>query len=333
MSVSLKPLDQQTLVITGATSGIGLATALEAASRGANLVLVARSQADLEEAAARCRERGARVEVVAADVADAAVHELVHDRAHEAFGGFDTWVNNAGVSVYGELRDVPEEDARQLFETNYWGVVHGSLTAARHFRETGASGALINVGSVLSDRAIPLQGHYSASKHAVKGFTDALRMELEKEGVPVSVTLVKPSAINTPYPEHAANHMDREAKLPEPTYAPEVVARAIVRAAERPQRDVTVGAKDGAIAVLGGIAPRLTDRLMEAAFFDQQKGGPVDDSTEGTLHEPAEGDVRVDGTASTVFSASPWTQIQQRPFAALGAAVAAGVALAWVGRN
>ncbi len=330
MSVSLKPLDQQTIVLTGATSGIGLATALAAAERGATLVLAARSDDDLQTAAAQCRAKGAEVETVAADVADAAVHQLIHDRAHERFGGFDTWINNAGVSVYGELKDVPEEDARQLFETNYWGVVHGSLTAAAHFREHGTSGALINLGSVLSDRAIPLQGHYSASKHAVKGFTDTLRMELEKEGVPVSVTLIKPSAINTPYPEHAANHMDREAKLPAPTYAPEVVARAILHAAEHPQRNVTVGAKDGVISVLGGVAPRLTDKLMETAFFGQQKGGPVDGPSEGALHEPTGGDVRVAGTADGhVFQSSVWTQVQQRPFAALGAALVAGVAVAW----
>ena len=330
MSLSLKPLAQQTLVITGATSGIGLATALEAARRGANLVLVARSDEDLTTAAERCSDAGAEVETVAADVADAAVHRLIHDRAHERFGGFDTWVNNAGVSIYGELKDIPEEDARQLFETNYWGVVHGSLTAAAHFREHGASGALINLGSVLSDRAIPLQGHYSASKHAVKGFTDALRMELEKEGVPVSVTLVKPSAINTPYPEHAANYMEKEAALPQPTYDPDVVARAILHAAEHPQRDVTVGAKDGVMAALGELAPRLTDKIMEASFFSQQKKEAPARPSAGTLHEPSSGDVRVEGDAEGhVFQSSVWTQVQQRPYAALGAALAAGVALAW----
>ena len=332
MSVSLKPVDQQTLVITGASSGIGLATALEAARRGANLVLVARSAENLDEAAERCRSLGADVETVAADVADRAVMDLVAERATERFGGFDTWVNNAGASVYGELKDVPEEAARTVFSTNYWGTVHGSLVAAEHFRGRGGEtgGALVNVGSVLSDRAIPLQGHYCASKHAIKGFTDTLRMELEKEGVPVSVTLIKPSAINTPYPEHAANYMDKEPALPTPAYAPEVVARAILSAAERPVRDVTVGAKDGAIAVLGGIAPRLTDKLMQAAFFDQQKQDtPASGDRSGTLQEPEAGSGRVHGNADGhVFQSSPWTQLQTRPYAAAGVALGAGLALA-----
>ncbi len=327
---TLKPLAQQTLVITGASSGIGLATAIEAARRGANLVLVSREPMDLETAAERCRSEGAQVETVAADVADAAVLGLVAERATERFGGFDTWVNNAGVGVYGLLWDIPEEDSRQVFETNYWGTVHGSLTAIEHFRQrTGStSGALINVGSVLSDRAIPLQGQYCASKHAVKGFTDALRMEAEKEGIAVSVTLVKPSAIATPYVEHAANHMDKEPRLPTPAYAPEVAARAILSAAERPLRDVTVGAKDGIVAVLGGIAPRLTDKLMESAFFGQQKKDRPSTGTSGSLHEPIAGDGRIHGDVDGhVFQTSVYTQLATRPKVVAGAALAAVASL------
>src|SRR5213076_34618 len=109
------------------------------------------------------------------------------------FGGFDTWVNNAGVSVYGRIEQVPIEDLRKIFETNFWGVVYGSRIAMEQMKNTGGGGALINIGSTLSDRAIPLQGMYSASKHAVKGFTDALRIELESESAPVSVTLIKPA--------------------------------------------------------------------------------------------------------------------------------------------
>jgi short-subunit dehydrogenase len=323
---TLKPVSEQTLVITGASSGIGLATALEAAARGATLVLVSREPTDLEAAAERCRSKGAEVETVAADVADRATLDLVAERAQERFGGFDTWVNNAGASVYGLLWDIPEEDARQLFETNYWGTVHGSLVALEAFRQrTGTtSGALINVGSVLSDRAIPLQGHYCASKHAVKGFTDTLRMEAEKNGLPVSITLVKPSAINTPYVAHAANHMDREPKLPAPAYAPEVVARAILSAAEKPIRDVTVGAKDGVMAVLGGIAPRLTDKIMEGAFFEQQKADKPANGSRGALHEPIPGDGRLYGDADGhVMQSSAYTQLATRPKVMLGAGLAA----------
>ena len=133
------------------------------------------------------------------------------------------------MSIYGPIADVPLADARRLFETNYWGVVHGSLAAVAQLRERG--GALINVGSVLSDTTMPLQGHYSASKHAVKGFTDALRIELAEEGAPVAVVLVKPSAIDTPYPEHAGNHLGVAPKHQAPVYAPDVVAAAILDAA------------------------------------------------------------------------------------------------------
>ena len=335
MSISLKPVEAQTIVITGATSGIGLATALAAAERGASLVLIARSPERLEAAAAHCRAAGARVETLAADVADQAVLEMAHDRAHEAFGGFDTWVNNAGASAYGLLVDTPMEAARQIFETNYWGTVHGSLVAARHFKEAGASGAIVNVGSVLSDRAFPLQGHYSASKHAIKGFTDALRMELDKEGVPVSVTLVKPNATDTPYPEHAANYMDEEPALPTPAYAPEVVARAILSAAEKPIRDVTVGAKDGVMAALGLVAPGLVDKISVPAFFDQQKSGtPADGDRRGHLFEPPETAGRVRGGADGhVFEHSVWSRAQQNPLAALGVAAAVGALVALVNRD
>ena len=340
MNVRLKPLEDQTLVITGASSGIGLATALEAARRGARLVLVARDPEGLASAHSRCEAEGAQVEHVVADVADHATLELVAERARTRFGGFDTWVNNAGVSVYGELKDVPLDDARGVFETNYWGVVHGSLVAADAFRrrdgeDTRFGGAIVNIGSVVSDRAIPLQGHYSASKHAIKGFTDALRMELEKEGLPVSVTLVKPSAINTPYPEHAGNYMDREAALPEPTYAPEVVARHILDAAEHPVRDVTVGGKDGVMAVLGGLFPRLTDRLMEASFFEQQKGdGPFRGDRSGTIQEPDPGSGHLHGDAEGhVMQSSLYTRAQKHPFVALGVALAAGAAVAALARR
>lgn len=287
MSIRLKKLPDQIMVITGATSGIGLTTARLAAKGGAKLVLAARNESALRDLVQEIRADGGTAEFIVADVG---IEEGVRGIARvavEKFGGFDTWVNNAGSSIYGAMAEVSTEDHRRLFDTNFWGVVYGSLEAARHFRQRGGQPcALINVGSVLSDRAIPLQGMYCASKHAVKGFTDSLRMELEHEGLAVSVSLVKPSSINTPFPQHAKNYMDEEPTLPPPLYSPDVVARAIVHCAVTPERDVTVGGGGKAIAVMGQYAPRVTDWAMEAGVFDAQMKGEAPRDPDGALHAP-----------------------------------------------
>jgi short-subunit dehydrogenase len=326
--VQLKPLDEQTIVITGASSGIGLATALAAAERGARVVLVSRDPDDLEQAAERVRQVGGEVHTVVIDVADRAGVEFVVQEVERTFGDFDTWINNAGGTLFGRLVDTPEEDARQIFETNYWGVVHGCEAAVEHLGERG--GAIINIGSVTSGRAVPLQGHYSASKHAVKGYTDALRMEIEKDGLLISVTLVKPSSTDTPFPEHARNLMDEEPTLPAPVYAPEVVADAILRCCEKPVREITVGAGGGMFSSLGALFPRLTDRLMEAVMFDQQKLDEPARHREGALHEPASdgANVRGENVRGRVLKSSLYTQMALRPGMVLAGAAAVGVGLA-----
>lgn len=333
MDIELKPLDQQTLVITGASSGIGLATAKLAAERGARVVLAARSKSDLRRAVREITKKGGQATYVTADVGDAHEVEAVAEHAVREFGGFDTWVNNAGVSIYGRLEETPDEDARRLFDTNYWGVVHGSVVAAAYLRERG--GALINVGSVLSDRAIPLQGHYSASKHAVKGFTDALRMELEEDGAPISVTLVKPSSIDTPYTQHARNLMDVEPSVPAPVYAPKVVARAILECAERPRRDITVGGGGRVLAALGNVAPRLTDRYMGRTMFDQQKGDePASRKRRDTLHRARRNDGSERGDyAGHVMKSSAYTGAVLHPGRTLLGLAAVGVGLAMAKRS
>jgi NAD(P)-dependent dehydrogenase (short-subunit alcohol dehydrogenase family) len=188
MTTTLKPLAEQVIVITGATSGIGLATARLAVERGARVVANGRTAGALEQLEHQLDPRGERAACVAGDVANRADVQRLAEVARERFGGFDTWINNAGASAYGRLEEMTDEDARRIFETNFWGTVYGSLAAVRFLRQRG--GALVNVGSTVSDRAIPLQGMYGASKHAVKAFTDALRMELEHDGTPISVTLV-----------------------------------------------------------------------------------------------------------------------------------------------
>ena len=325
MSVDLKPVETQTIVITGATSGIGLETAQQAAMEGARLVLAARNEEALAEVK-RDLDRLTEVETVVADVGVEAEVRRIAEAAHRRFGGFDTWVNNAGLSIYGTAMEVTVEDHRRLFDTNYWGVVYGSRIAAETLRHRG--GAIVNLGSILSDRAIPLQGPYCASKFAVKAFTDVLRMELAHEGAPVSVTLIKPSGIDTPFIQHAKNYMDVEPVLPPPVYAPRLVAEAILHAAAHPTRDLTVGGGGWLIGVVGDLFPAVSDAGMVATMFKaQQRDIPKDPRTGDSLHRPGQ-DGRVRGTyPGPVMKTSLFTQAQTNPGFAL-AAVAGVAALA-----
>ena len=272
MRPKLKSLADQVLVITGASSGIGLTTARMAAARGARLVLFGRSTEALAALAAEIERSGGHAIAVTGDVASADDLAALADRAVEAYGRIDTWVNNAGVSAFGKLGDMPLDDARKLFETNFWGLVLGTREAIARIRTDG--GAIINVGSELSDRAIPLQGFYSASKHAVKGYTQALRTEVEADGLPISVTLIKPGPIDTPYTINAKNFLDSEPQhTPPPVYAPETVARAILRAAEHPLREVYVGGAARMIGALSQFAPGLVDKLFEKTVIPGTPSG------------------------------------------------------------
>ena len=286
MSVQLRKIDEQVMVITGATSGIGLTTARMAAEQGAKLVLAARNGEALDQLASELRRKGTQVATVTADVGKQEDVERIGSTAMERFGRIDTWVNNAGISIFGRNEDVPLADMQRLFQTNYWGVVHGSLEAAKHMKTRGG-GAIINLGSELSDRAVPLQGLYSASKHAVKAFTDALRMELEKEGAPMAVTLIKPAAIDTMFAVHAKNYMEKEPALPPPIYAPEVVAKAILYAAQNRKRDVFVGGASRAISANAIAMPRVLDKVMNAAMFKQQQSDQSSSpNRKDALYEP-----------------------------------------------
>ena len=328
MSVKLKPLDQQVIVITGATSGIGLATARAAAQAGARLVLAARSEADLNTVA---RALGRQVITVPADVARPEDVARIAEAARTHFGGFDTWVNNAGVGMWGRLEQGNLRDFKRLYDTNFWGVVNGSLEALKHLKRRG--GALINLGSVVSDVAVPIQGMYASSKHAVKGFTDALRIELADEKAPVSVTLIKPAAINTPFPEHARNYLSAKPQLPPPVYAPEEVAAAILKAATTPMRDVFVGGGGKAMSALNKYAPGAMDWYMSKTMVDQQvdKKQPAPDPA-GSLHRPNGPHAKVHGDyPGHVMHTSLYTRARLHPVVAgVVAATTLGATIAYL---
>jgi short-subunit dehydrogenase len=286
MSVALKPLHEQVMVLTGASSGIGLATAWAAAKKGAKLILAARSEHALHDIAQQIVAAGGEAIAVPCDVARQDEVQRVADAAITHFGRIDTWVNDAGISIYGRLDEISELDFRRLFETNFWGVVNGSLVALPHLKKQG--GALINVGSEVSDAVVPLQGMYSASKHAVKGFTDALRLEIEHiDRAPVAITLIQPTAVDTPFPQHGKNYMDKEPKLPDPKIRAEDVAEAILNAAVKHTRDRKVGGMAKINTLVAKIAPGTADR-MEAAYVKKQQYNERPRNPDGALHQPSE---------------------------------------------
>lgn len=320
----LKALRDQVMVITGASSGIGLVTARMATSRGARVVLAARDEDALRRITDDLRAKGGEAAYVVCDVGRLEDVRRVAEEAVARFGRIDTWINNAGVSVYGRLQEVPLEDQRQVFETNFWGTVHGSYVALKHLEERG--GALINVGSVLSERAIPLQGIYSASKHAVKGFTDSLRMEVEERGAPVSISLVKPAGIDTPYPQRAGNYMEEEPQNAPPLYAPETVARAILRCATHHVRHVEVGGTTRVLSTIAYWAPRVTDLALGTSLSKAQRSRePARGDHVGTLYAPHDdGRERGRDTPRPVFEHSLYTAASLHPVATTAVVVGAG---------
>jgi NAD(P)-dependent dehydrogenase (short-subunit alcohol dehydrogenase family) len=332
MELTLKPIGEQVVVITGASSGIGLVTAKMAARQGARVVLSARNEHDLSRAVEEIRAHGGRAAYQVADVADGPQVQAIADTALREFGQVDTWVNNAAVAVYGRVMDVSVDDMRRQFDVNYWGQVHGSRVAVPLLEDRG--GALINVASALADRAIPLQGNYCAAKHALKAFTDALRMELQEAGAPISVTLVKPGSIDTPLFDKAKSYLGVEPQPVPPVYAPEVVAEAIIHCAQHPVRDIITGGMGKMLSVANDF-PRVADRYMEKTTFDSQRTDKPLGDRPSNLYEPVadDGGERGRNWSGRTKGTSLYTKAALHPeitamAVALGVGLAAGVGLA-----
>ena len=326
----LKPIDQQVVVVVGASSGIGRETARRFAKRGAKLVVSARSQPGLASLVAEIQGEGGVVTAIPADVAECAQVNAVAERAIEAYGRLDTWVHLAAVSVYAPFEQTTPEEFRRIIDVNLLGQVYGAMAALPHLRRVGR-GALIHVSSVEARRALPLQSAYAASKHGMEGFLEALRLELQHEGVPISVTNILPASINTPLFNKARTKLGvKPAGMP-PIYQPGLVAESILYAAEHPTRDLIVGGAGQAILLLQRLCPRLADAYLRRTGFARQRTQEpkAADAPDSLLH-PLPGEERIEGDFHDQAKArSIYTWFARHPGVkrALGGAAAGAVAL------
>jgi NAD(P)-dependent dehydrogenase (short-subunit alcohol dehydrogenase family) len=286
-----RSIGEQVVVITGASSGIGLATALELGRRGASVVLAARGSDQLERAAGDVERFGGRALPVPTDVAQWGQVQALAERAVETFGRIDTWVNGAAVSAYGLVEQLTVQEIRQVIEIDLLGQVHGVKAVLPHLRRQG-EGTIIAIASVLGRRAVPLQAPYCAAKFGVVGFMDALRLELEHERTGVTATTILPSSIATPLFDNAGSRLGvRPAPIP-PIYEPGVVTEAILFAAEHPVPEIVVGGAGKALSVSERLAPRMTDRLLllaGQAFKRQRSDRPTSGDGNLFISGPANG--------------------------------------------
>src|SRR3954468_16964519 len=304
---SPRPLAEQSVVVLGASSGIGRATALEFGRRGARVVVASRGVEALDTLVAELTAAGADAVAVPTDITDEAAVDALARAAEDRFGRIDTWVTVPAVSVYGTVRDISVDEFRRVLEVNFLGHVAAAKAAVPALERAGA-GVLIGVASVESYRSLPLHAPYSASKFALRALYDALRMELADGHSPVAVTSILPASIGTPFFEHSRSKTGAMPKPPPPVYAPELVAQAIVRASEHPRREVPVG--DAALGFLAGqrLSPALTDAVLSIAGPRMQQTDRPDDGSD-ILDTPTPGPGRVRGAfADKLVGSSPITR-------------------------
>jgi NAD(P)-dependent dehydrogenase (short-subunit alcohol dehydrogenase family) len=282
-------LRNQVVVITGASSGIGRATAVMLGERGASVVLAARNEAALREVAKEIERLGGVAEVVVTDVAEWPQVERLAQRAVDRFGRFDTWVNNAAVSTYATVEESTVEEIDRVLQVNLHGQIYGVKAALPHLARQG-QGTIINVASALAERGVPLQAAYCAAKHGIKGFTESLRLELARDHPGITITLIEPSSINTPLFTHARSKLGVKPQPIPPIYEPSVVAETILFAIEHPRRTIVAGGSGKMLVLAEKLSPALVDWYMlqnERGFRQQQTDQP--DDGQDNLFAPLEG--------------------------------------------
>jgi NAD(P)-dependent dehydrogenase (short-subunit alcohol dehydrogenase family) len=322
------------VVITGASAGVGRAAVRAFADRGAHIGLIARGNDGLEGARREVEERGGKALALPLDVSDAGRVEEAAAAVERELGPIDVWVNNAMVSVFSPVREMEPEDYRRVTEVTYLGYVYGTLAALKRMLPRDR-GVIVQVGSTLAYRGIPLQSAYCGAKHAIQGFCDSLRSELLHDGSRVRVTRVQMPALNTPQFGWVRSRLPRRPQPVPPIYQPEVAARAIVWAADHPRREVWVGAPT-VVGILGNrIAPGIGDRYLARNGYESQQYDGLDPHDRAdNLWEPVPGDHGAHGDfdeRATDRSPQLWATTHRRGLLALAGAGMAG--LAWATRR
>ncbi|HEX3862807.1 MAG TPA: SDR family oxidoreductase [Stellaceae bacterium] len=325
------------VVITGASAGIGRATARQFARRGCDVALLARNEARLETAARELRESGVKALPIVADVADAGAVEDAAETIEARLGAIDIWVNNAMATIFAPFDRITPAEYQRGTEVTYLGQVHGTMAALSRMRKRD-KGTIVNIGSALAYRAIPLQSVYCGAKYAVRGFTDSLRTELLHDGSSIRLVMVHLPAVNTPQFDWALNKTGKRAQPVPPIFQPEVPARAIVDAALHPRRrEVWVGLPTVKAIIANKLAPGLLDRyLAKAGYTGQLTNELVPADAPANLFKTADGDYgahgRFDDRARTVSYQA--VASRHRGAVALGLlGVGIGLAAALVGRR
>jgi short-subunit dehydrogenase len=322
-----------TVMITGASAGVGRATAIAFARNKAAVGLIARGCAGLEAAALDVERAGGRAFPLQVDVADADAVEAAAAALEDVHGPIDVWVNNAMVSVFSPVKELQADEVKRVTDVTYLGVVYGTLAALRRMLPRDR-GVIVQVGSALAYRGIPLQAAYCGAKHAIQGFTESLRCELLHDGSGVHVTIVQLPAMNTPQFDWVKSRMPREPQPVPPIYAPEIAADAIVWAASHRRRELSVGGPTAAAIWGNKIASGLLDRYLAKTGYDaQQTDQPADPARPDNLWAPLPGDHGAHGRfAARTTNASPQTWANEH-FATVAGLVVGGAAMIWGARQ